>query len=157
MKKGRSKEEDKPKQGFPNIIKGWRRGWEIGLEEFWPFIAFIMLQIKFSNHWLIKITIICLYIKPEVKKMIQQQSLQMKLVLGDYIKIAIWWGGFFRCEKWGGILPPPAAFSPNSRFIHVGPYMMRATRKIKGGEAFLVRGIQLVYFREIILLDTVLY
>ena len=36
----------------------------------------------------------CAYTKPEVKKMIQQQwlQLQMKLVWGDYMKIPIWWG-----------------------------------------------------------------
>ena len=35
----------------------------------------------------------CEHIKPEVKKKIQQQwlELQMKLVYGDEMKIAIWW------------------------------------------------------------------
>ena len=78
MKKGRSKEENKLKQGFPNSIERWRRSWEFCLEEFRPFIAFIILQIRFSNHQLIKISIIYLYIKCEVKKrMIQQQRLQL--------------------------------------------------------------------------------
>ena len=37
----------------------------------------------------------------------------MKLVLEDYVKIAIWWGEFFWCGKQavfvllGGVLPPP--------------------------------------------------
>ena len=34
MKKGRSKEENKLKQGFPNSIERWRRSWEFCLEEF---------------------------------------------------------------------------------------------------------------------------
>ena len=36
----------------------------------------------------------CVYMKPEVKNVIQQQwlQLQMKLVYGDQMKIAIWWG-----------------------------------------------------------------
>ena len=68
MKKGRSKEENKLEQSFPNSTERWRRGWEFCLEEFWSFIAFTMLQIRFSNHRLIKISIIYLYKKPEVKK-----------------------------------------------------------------------------------------
>ena len=36
----------------------------------------------------------CVYIKPEVKKMMQQKwlHLQIKFAKGDYMKIAIWWG-----------------------------------------------------------------
>ena len=68
MKRRSSKEENKLKQRLPNSIERGRKGWEFCLEEFWPFIAFFMLQIRFSNHRLIKITIIHLYIKPEVKK-----------------------------------------------------------------------------------------
>ena len=47
------------------------------------------------EHQQNKISMAYVYIKPEVKKMIQQQWLQlkMKLVLGDYcIKSVIWWG-----------------------------------------------------------------
>ena len=68
MKKGRSKEENKLKQGFPNSTERWRTG-----SKFWAFLAFIMLQIRFSSHRLIKISIIYLYTRPEVKKTIQQQ------------------------------------------------------------------------------------
>ena len=41
------------------------------------------------------------YIRPEVKKIIQRQwlRLQMKLVLGDYMKSAIWWSKFFGTEE----------------------------------------------------------
>ena len=53
---------------FHCSIERWRRDWEFYLEEFWPFNAFVMLQIRFSNHWLIKSSMIYLYIKPEVKK-----------------------------------------------------------------------------------------
>ena len=52
------------KQGFPNSIKIWK----FYLEEFWPFNAFAILKIRFSNHRLIKISMIYLHIKPEVKK-----------------------------------------------------------------------------------------
>ena len=68
VKKGGSKEENKLKQGFQNSIERWRKGWEFCLEEFWPFIAFVMLQIRFTNHWLIRISMIYMYIKLEVKK-----------------------------------------------------------------------------------------
>ena len=36
----------------------------------------------------------CVHIEPEVKKTMQQKwlQLQIKLVKGDYMKIAIWWG-----------------------------------------------------------------
>ena len=49
-------------------LKGGEGGREFCLEEFWPFNAFVMLQIRFSNYQLTKISMIYLYIKPEVKK-----------------------------------------------------------------------------------------
>ena len=49
-------------------LKGGEGGWEFCLEKFWPFNAFVMLQVRFSNHQLTKISMIYLYIKPKVKK-----------------------------------------------------------------------------------------
>ena len=43
-----------------------------------------MQKMTFSKNWSVKISMTCVHIKPEVKKMIQLQ-------MGDYIKIAIWW------------------------------------------------------------------
>ena len=46
--------------------------------EIWPFNAFVMLSKPFSKRWLIKSSMTCEYIQPEVKKMIQQQWLQLQ-------------------------------------------------------------------------------
>ena len=53
---------------FQIAMKGKKAGWKFSLNEFWPFSAFVMLKIRFSNHRLIKISMIYLYIKPEIKK-----------------------------------------------------------------------------------------
>ena len=37
------------------------------LKKFWPFNVFDMPKIRLSNHQLIKISMIYLYIKPEIK------------------------------------------------------------------------------------------
>ena len=60
-----------------------------------------LIEAGFSKYQLIKINMTYVYKNPEVKKEIQKQllQLQMKLVLGDYVKIAIWWGRFFWCGK----------------------------------------------------------
>ena len=47
----------------PIALKGGEDSWEFCLEEFWPFSACVMLQIRFSNHQLIKISMIYLYIR----------------------------------------------------------------------------------------------
>ena len=69
MKKERSKEENKLKQGFQIALKG-REG--VGNFVWRNFDRSLLLSccryIRFSNHRLIKISIIYLYIKPEVKK-----------------------------------------------------------------------------------------
>ena len=62
---------------FSNSIERWRKGLEIFVEEFLPFNVFIIVQIRFSNNRQIKIIMIYLYIKPEVKTMMQQQWLQL--------------------------------------------------------------------------------
>ena len=49
-------------------MQGGKGGWEFCLEESWPFNACVMLHIRFSNHQLIKISMIYRYIKPEVNK-----------------------------------------------------------------------------------------
>ena len=80
-------------------LKSAERGWKFYLEKFWPFSGFVILQIRFCNHQGIKISMIYMYIKPEVKKMIQQQWCSYKWSL-YYMKIGIWWGGFFWCGNW---------------------------------------------------------
>ena len=61
---------------FPRAFKGEKRGgWKFFLEEFWLFIAFVMLKVRFSNHRLIETSMKYVYVKSEVKKnMIQQQG-----------------------------------------------------------------------------------
>ena len=50
----------------------WKvRGIEIFLGRTLTINVFVMLQTRFSKHWLIKISITCVYIKPKVKKLIQ--------------------------------------------------------------------------------------
>ena len=72
----------------------WWEEWKVYLVEFWPSNAFATLKTTFGKHQLIIIGITCVSIKTEVKKMMQLQGLQlqMKLVLGNYMKTAIWWG-----------------------------------------------------------------
>ena len=43
-------------------------GWKFYLEEFWQFIIFAILKMRFSNHGLIKISMKYVYIMPEVIK-----------------------------------------------------------------------------------------
>ena len=54
------------RQGFPNSFERWGRGLEILLGGILTVQCFC--HIRISNHSLIKISIICLYIKPKVKK-----------------------------------------------------------------------------------------
>ena len=53
---------------FQIALKGGEGVWKCCLEEFLPFNAFVILTIRFSNHRLIKISMIYMYIKLEVKK-----------------------------------------------------------------------------------------
>ena len=75
------------------------------LGEIWSFNAFVILKIRFSHHPLIKICMIYLYIRPEVKKndttavtaAINEArigGLQQNFWLGGA------GGGFFWCRKW---------------------------------------------------------
>ena len=63
---------------FQIALKSAEGGWKFCLEKFWPFSAFVILQIRFCNHRVIKSSMIYLYIKPEVIKMIQQQRCSNK-------------------------------------------------------------------------------
>ena len=97
--------------GMPPIEEGG--GWGLNLRFYWGIFlpeegdwtrndcghSILLWCLKQHSvnieHQQNKISIAYVYIKPEVKKMIQQQWLQlkMKLVLGDYcIKSVIWWG-----------------------------------------------------------------
>ena len=50
-------------------LKGAKEGgWKFCLEEFWQFIIFVILKMRFSNHGLIKINMIYVHITPEVTK-----------------------------------------------------------------------------------------
>ena len=54
---------------FQRALKGREKGgWKFCYEEFWPFNAFFTLLIRFSNHPLTWISMIYVYIKPEVLK-----------------------------------------------------------------------------------------
>ena len=52
--------------GFPSGIERWEE-YKFCLGELWPFNAFLMLKKTFSKHWLIKIRMSFVYIKPKVK------------------------------------------------------------------------------------------
>ena len=59
---------------FQRALKsGEEGGWKFFVEEFWQFNAFLMLKIRFSSHQLIETGMRYVYIKSEVKKMMQQQ------------------------------------------------------------------------------------
>ena len=130
---------------FQKVLKGGeeRRDGSFAWRNFDYSMLFVMVKIRFSNHRLIKIGMIYLYRKPEVKKIIQQQwlQLQMKLVLDDYMKIAIWWKhSIMYYEHWTDNRKCFYVFLPKVRGKQYGsPYMVEATRKIKGGDIFLVR------------------
>ena len=107
MKKGKSKKQKTSntwRRIFQLALKGGEGGYEFFLEEFWPFSALFILQIRFSNHWLIKTSMIYLYIKAEVnKKWYNSNDCNYKwslYVLVEYMKIAIRWGRCFCCGKW---------------------------------------------------------
>ena len=71
MEKGVCKEKKKQilKQVFQRVLKdGEDRGWECCLEEFELFDAFAVLKIRFSNHQIIKISMIYVYLKLGVMK-----------------------------------------------------------------------------------------
>ena len=53
--------------GFPNSIERWAE-WKCCLGELGLFNAFFVLKTIFSRHRLIKISMTCVYLKPEVKK-----------------------------------------------------------------------------------------
>lgn len=58
-------------------------------------VAFVMLKIAFSKHRLMKTGTTCVHKASSLKKMMEQESLQLqlRLVLGDCIKVTICWGG----------------------------------------------------------------
>ena len=110
---------------FQTALKSGEKGWE-----FWLFNAFLMLHIRFGNHRLIKINMIYVYIKPEVKKKWCNSS-ACSVVLRDYMKIAVWWGGFFWYGKWAffcvwaEFLPHLQGFLENNSFGERGRTVYR--------------------------------
>ena len=108
---------------FQIALKSAEGSWQFCLEKFWPFSAFVMLQIRFCNHRVIKSSMIYLYIKPEVKKMIQQQRCSNKWSLYWVIT----WKLLFGEETFSGVgndlffllaagRAQSTGFSPNGRF-----------------------------------------
>ena len=83
---------------------------------------------------------ICAYVKPEIKKeKIQQQLLQqqMKLVQGDYMENAIWWGRNYTFGMGECKLNAYSQGSPH-RFRERGTVQTRWGQQsnIKGGDIF---------------------
>ena len=107
-------------------LKGGEGGREFCLEEFWPFNAFVMLQIRFSNYQLTKISMIYLYIKPEVKK--DNNTIAMTTAINEgcigrlhencYLvrRIFLMWKTAIFLLPGGILNPPPQGFPPNGRF-----------------------------------------
>ena len=84
---------------FQIALKSAEGSWQFCLEKFWPFSEFVMLQIRFCNHRVIKSSMIYLYIKPEVKKTIQQQRCSNKWSLYWVIT----WKLLFSEETFSGV------------------------------------------------------
>ena len=114
--------------------------WKFCLSKFWPLHASVVLKALLNKHQLIKINMAYVYIRPEVKKIIQRQwlRLQINLVLGDYMKSAIWWGKFFGTEeeqffdvRWGYFLVHKIWRAGNDTFDR-GWFRFRAVN-ISGG------------------------
>ena len=133
---------------FQIAMKGKKAGWKFSLNEFWPFSAFVMLKIRFSNHRLIKISMIYLYIKPEIKKNDTTATIAainetciVSLHEKCYLMREIFW-----CENWVlflllvGILLPSIEFAPNVwRIGQSSPNMVGTTGRMKREGTFLVR------------------
>ena len=49
-----------------NLSERERGKWWFSLEEFWPFSAFVMVEIRLNRHQLIKISMIYVYLKLKV-------------------------------------------------------------------------------------------
>ena len=153
------------KQRVPNSIE--RCGELIFfLSNLWPFDVFVMLKTLFSKDWFIKILLTCLYMNTEVKKILQQQwlQLQMKLLLGDYMKFAIWWGRNNAFERGGCILLGEClAVGWDSLNILNFPQKLKEMETVRTwweqksnikGEFLIRRKIQRLKFWEVILMDT---
>ena len=135
------------KQGFPNSIKIWK----FYLEEFWPFNAFAILKTRFSNHRLIKISMIYLHIKLKLKI---NDTTAMTAAINEgfigwlhencyFVRWIFWWGKSAYLSLLGGILPNMQGFSQRLVGVQGSPYMAEATSEMKGRENFFVRwGIQ---------------
>ena len=158
MKKGKSKKQKTSntwRRIFQLALKGGEGGYEFFLEEFWPFSALFILQIRFSNHWLIKTSMIYLYIKAEVnKKWYNSNDCNYKwslYVLVEYMKIAIRWGRCFCCGKWAfffffccreDFFCPSTGLSANGRFWGRGRtvHTWWGNKQDEKRGTFLVRG-----------------
>ena len=124
----KKKTSNKWSKFFQITLKGGDGSWGYCLEEFWPFNAFVKLQVRFSNHQLMKISLIYPYKKPEVKK---NDTTAMTAAIneacigwlhGSYYLVR----GIFLVQKMsfflllGRIIPPSTGFPPNGRFGAIG-------------------------------------
>ena len=115
-------------RAFQITLKSGEGGWKFCLEEFWPFNAFVKLQIRFSNHRLMKVAMIYLSIKPEVKKndTTAMTTAINKACIGRLHENYYLVRGIFLVRKMsiflvlGGVLTPFTGFPPNSRFGGIG-------------------------------------
>ena len=138
------------KEGAPKSIEKRRGGggWTLCLEEFWTISAVVMPKIRFSNDWLITISMIYVYIKPEVKKndITPMNAALNKACIGRLYLNCYLWGGFFWCGKWaiflllGSILPLSTWFPPKvCKKMQDSLYLVGTTSKIKGWGTSCVR------------------
>ena len=78
---------------IPHSSERWEE-WTFCQGRLGSFNAFVMLNTTFSKHSLIKISIRCVYIKPEL--LIQCNTTAMTeatnevFIEGDYLKVSIW-------------------------------------------------------------------
>ena len=129
---------------FQITLKGGEGSWEFCLKDFLPFNTFTIMQIRFSKHWLMKISMIYLYIKPEVKKEWYNSNdcnykwslywvITWNLLFGEGDISGAGNEHYFCC--WVGFFPHLQGFPWT---VGLGnrqgsPYMMGAASKIKGG------------------------
>ena len=120
MEKVSSKTSDNWGRVFQIALKCRVGVWEFCLEEFCPFSAFVILQIRLSNCRLIKISTIYLYIKPAAKKWYHSNDHSYKWSL--YWESQFGEGGIsgvgnehcFGC--WVRFSTPSTGFAPNVSF-----------------------------------------
>ena len=127
----------------------------------WPFNVFVMLKTTFIEHWLIKISMTCVYIKPKVKKKWRSRNDRATgeacigclhenfYLMGEGMTLLIpedvdLWREIFFGEGNKYILDCWVEFSPIPRFSHKGSggdrdnlHLVGATKQSKEGKFFV--------------------